>query len=94
MLEQGHLSCIIHSQDAQQLPGLRTLGHVAEAEQHALPGVIFIKSGIHPVKRCALRPLAPQPFEEHGVGFPVPIGTIVLPGRVFKLEAEVVWAGL
>ena len=28
------------------------------------------------------------------MGFPVAVGTIVLTGRVFKFEAEVVWAGL
>ena len=49
--EQGHLPGIIHPQDAQQLPGLRALGHVAEAEQHALPRILLVEFGIHPVKR-------------------------------------------
>jgi len=28
------------------------------------------------------------------MGFPVTVCTVVLPSRVFKLEAELVWAGL
>ena len=67
--EQGGLTGIIHPKHAEYLPGLRPLGHVADAEQHALSGILFVEPlAAHPVERCLFRSFAPGDHKPHQDG--------------------------